>query len=136
MAKHCSCSIEIGATAGVMVIVMAIITIIAATIFLWWRWVRERQREVFMSIQCHASLLPCNFSCRKKAFAAKDVAISVNVAYEDLAEYSKEPKTEQYYENLNDIMKSSRQQPDNEAVAACSATDPNASEHISMEETM
>ena len=85
-----------------------------------------------------------HFSCRKKAFVAKDVALSVNVAYEDVvweagAEHSEDPKTEQYYENLDDITmitKSSHQQPDNEAVAACNTTDPNASEHISMEETM
>ena len=79
-----------------------------------------------------------HFSCRKKAF---DVAVSVNVAYEDVvleAEHNEEPKIEHYYENLDDMMitKSSHQQPDNEAVAACSTTDPNASEHISMEETM
>ena len=82
-----------------------------------------------MSCQIH-------FSCRKKTF---NVAVSVNVAYEDVvleAEHNEEPKVEHYYENLDDIMKSSRQQPDNEAVAACRTTDPNASEHISVEETM
>ena len=63
---------------------------------------------------------------RRRSFGTKDVPVSVNAAYNDVAV---DNKKELYYENLDD-MKSTQQQPDDEPEAA-STTDPTASEHIS-----
>ena len=65
--------------------------------------------------------------CRRRSFGTKDVPVSVNAAYNDVAV---DHKKDLYYENLDD-MKSTQQQPADDEPVAASTTDPTASEHIS-----
>ena len=74
-----------------------------------------------------SGILVSIFLYRKRSFDTKDIPVSVNAAYNDVAT---DHKKELYYENLDD-MKSTQQQPADDEPVAASTTDPTASEHIS-----